>query len=65
MEDYYNPPYGNGNLNLDSYDFTSILDTTKNFLSSVFGVFVIFPDWLVYLLAFGITVAVILRILGR
>lgn len=64
-DDYYNDWNSGGNFNFENMNFDSILNTAKNFLSSIFSVFEIFPDWLIYLLAFGVAVGIFLRILGR
>ena len=65
-DDYYDNNWnGGGDFNFENMSFDSILNTAKNFLNSILSFFSVFPDWFNYLLAFGISIAVILRILGR
>lgn len=65
-DNYYDNNWNSGiDSNLQNMNFNSILNTAKNFLSSIFSVFEIFPDWLIYLLSLGISVGITLRVLGR
>ncbi len=64
LEDYYNPPYNNGDLNLNT-DFDDLISLFTSFMSTIMGFLSIFPLWMNSLIGLGITVAIILRIGGR